>query len=198
MLPPQVTTTDDPTLTGLLPQSSRARDLLVVAAALLALVAAAWLGGAVRMDLRPEASGADLLPDGRVAYTVTLAGRSYPGVRVTDLHPPGGTRTTAVWVLQSDDPDPLTDATSLSSAVSAMEASGEPGVLPQSVPLSGLRLLVVLEVQDCAAIADDAQGGVAVDPPILSLQSMVGSGSQIDLEFFSWPRTDLERAGACG
>lgn len=198
MMPLHVTTTDDPTLTGLIPQPSRRRDGLVVAAALLALVAAAGLGGAVRMDLRPHASGADLLPGGRIAYTVALEGRAYPGMRVTDLHPPAGLRTDAVWVLGPDDPDPLSDATSLDAAVTAMEASGEPGLLPQSVPLTGVRLLVVLEVEDCAAVADDAQDGVVVDPPIVSLQSVVGSGSQLDLDFFSWPRADLERAGACG
>lgn len=191
------TTPADPTLDALVPLPSRRRNAVVLVLALLALVAAAWLGAAVRLDLRPSAGGAELLPDGRIAYTASLDGRSFPGVRVTDLRPPEGTRTASVWVLGPDDPDPLADATSLSDAVATMQASDNPGALPQ--PVSGdVRLLVLLEVEDCAALTDGAQPRTGVYPPILEVRSLFGSVSQVDLDSFTWPAADLEAAGACG
>jgi hypothetical protein len=187
----------DQSLVELIPEPSRVRNVFVMAAALLALVATACLGAAARLDLRPSAGGADLLPNGRVAYAVNFEGRVFPGTRVTDFRPPEGTRSMAVWLLGPDDPHPLSSATTIASAVSAMEASGIPGILPQSVPSSGLRLLVVLQVDDCAAISDGAPEGTEAQPPIIEVSSGVGSVNQVDLDFFSWPRLDLDAEGVC-
>ena len=79
-----------------------------------------------------------------------------------------------------------------------MQASGSTGVLPQFVPVSGLQVLVLLEVDDCDALADDGPPGTTVDPAILEVRSPLGSGAQVDLDFITWPREDLEAVGACG
>jgi hypothetical protein len=193
----QAATTDDPTLAGLVPQPSRVRNVVVVGLAVLALVAAAWLGTALRLDLRDRVGGAELMSEGRIAYAASFGGRSFPGVQVTAVHPPAGTRTLAVWVLGPGDPDPLHDATSLTAAVEVMQASGATDVLPQRVPVSGLQVLVLLEVEDCAARSDEDGPSSTEDPMILELRSPLGSGAQFDLDFFAWPRADLEAVGAC-
>ena len=188
----------DPTLAALVPEPSRARNAVVVALALAAVAGAAWLGSGEALDLRPTVGGAELLPDGRIVYAKTFAGRTSPGMRVDSLRPPAGTRAAAVWLLDADDPDPLDDGTALSAAVAVMEASGEPGTLPQAVPPEGVRLLVVLQVEDCSRLADTSAPPVVTSPPIVSIRSLLGSVSQVDLDAFTWPLEDLEAVAACG
>lgn len=196
MVAPPTPSVEDPTLASLVPRPSRRRDALLVVLALAALVAAGWLGSASRLDLRGQSGGGELLPDGRVAQAVEVDGRVVPGTRVVAVDAPAGTRVAAVWVLDADDADPFAEVAGLRDAVAARQSAGDPGTLPRAVPSAGLRLLVLLEVEDCTLVADDAPGSPGSDGAV-EVRSPLGSEHRLDLVAFTWPREDLEAAGAC-
>ncbi|WP_309135355.1 hypothetical protein [Cellulomonas sp.] len=196
MVAPPTPAVEDPTLTSLVPRPSRWRDALLVVLALTALVAAGWLGTASRLDLRGQSGAGELLRDGRVVQAVEVKGWVVPGTRVVSADAPAGTRVAGVWVLGADEPDPFVEVAGLHDALEARQAADDPGTLPRAVPSAGLRLLVLLDVEDCALLADDAPAARDHDGAV-EVRSPLGSTHRVHLAAFTWPREDLEAAGAC-
>ncbi len=189
----------DPTLAALVPTTSRGRTATVAALAVGALVLAGWFGTSARLNARVHSEGADLLGDGRVAIVADLAAPRFPRAQLVDVTPARGTTLDSVWVLTGNDPHPL-DGARVDQTVAALEGQHDrPTALPQVLTSGEARVLILLDVTDCAQV--EAADAGPLDPvdgaPSLRLRSVLGTSQDVALSWFGWPRADLVAAGAC-
>ncbi len=189
----------DPTLAALVPTTSRRRTATVAALAVGALVLAGWFGTGARLNAWVLAEGTDLLGDGRVAIVADLDAPRFPRARLVDVTPARGTTLDSVWVLTGNDPNPLGGAR-VDQTVTTLEGQHDrPNALPQVLPGGEARVVILLDVTDCAQLeAADARTLEPVDgAPSLRLRSVLGTSQDVALSWFGWSRADLVAARAC-
>ena len=149
----------DPTLASLVPRRSSRRNLALLLAAVLTLVAVGWYGSTGRPTLSSDAGSATAVSGRQVLLVLSSTAGGLPAPTLESITAPLWTNVVGAWVLDTDDPLAL-----LGTAPSGPDATRDALVagaradraLPQALPADREFVLVVLvDVVDCSAFPAD-------------------------------------------
>ncbi len=149
----------DPTLASLVPRRSSRRNLTLLLAAVLTLVAVGWYGSSGRPTLSSDAGSATAVSGRQVLLVLSSTAGGIPAPTLESVTAPPWTDVVGTWVLDTDDPLALqgtapTDPDATRDALVAGDRGDQ--ALPQSLPTDREFVLVVLvDVVDCSALPED-------------------------------------------
>jgi hypothetical protein len=205
----QVASDPDPSMESLVPRSSRRRNSIAVALAIILLAVVWWSPRLLRPEVESAANGQGswtaLASHRQVLVDVSLVAHGWPSARVERVRSVRGARVAGAWIsvgpgivdIGTGDPDAFDDGESYLSSL-----LGEPLAdlaLPQSIDDGAeARLFVLWDILDCTALAaahDPETDGLSV-----ALRTPIGTEVDSTLDAIGMPGFDVEtlqRSGAC-
>lgn len=203
------TTTQDPSMLQLVPRPSRTRNLILIAAVVVALVAAGFSPNILRPSVsQPDGSSggmSSVLASHRQVMTAsTMTTQTWPRVDVQSVDDVPGASAAGAWILEESDLasfDPPLDESNYESGLSFLTAAipgfdADVDALPQPLGRGERSILMVLwNIENCA----DLEAGLGAFARV-DLGTIIGTSATESLPDFAAPGFDVEflrRTGAC-
>ena len=195
-------------MSQLVPRPSRTRNLLLIAAVVVALVAAVFSPIILRPSVsQPDTSGgmSSVLASHRQLMTATtITTQTWPRVDVQSINDMPGARAAGAWVIEESDLegfDPPLDESDYESGLSFLNAAipgfdAELDALPQPLGRGERSVLMVLwNIENCDELEAGPEASARVD-----LSTLIGTSTTENLPEIAAPGFDvdlLRRTGAC-
>ena len=177
----------------------------LILAALL-LIGVSWLGSRAQTGLTTSGSTSELRADGRVAEDHEVVPTGWPGLRITAVTPPQGTRLLGAWVIPAE----VADSVPLADLATDLLADGRGYELPAEVVAGRTyRVIRLVEIVDCASFTEPADpfgehtavgsDGAEAGPSdsVVHLRTAIGSTAAVAIPGPGWTRDDVEQYSAC-